>query len=234
MTIAENVAIVKNNIAAAALRAGRDPKEIMLVAATKTNGADRVREAIAAGVDACGENRVQEMLEKAALGAYEGAPLHFIGHLQRNKVKSVVGLVSLIHSVDSLELLRQIDRIAAAKGLVQDVLLEINIGAEDSKSGFAPEELGFALDAAGALKNVRVRGLMAIPPICASGEENRQYFVRMKQLFVDNCEKKYDNVRMDFMSMGMSGDYETAVECGAHIVRVGTAIFGPRVYPEKH
>ena len=233
MTIAENVALVRKNIAAAALRAGRDPKEIMLVAASKTNGADRVREAIAAGVDACGENRVQEMLEKAALGAYEGAPLHFIGHLQRNKVKSVVGLVSLIHSVDSVELLRQIDRVAAQKGLVQDLLLEINIGAELSKSGFAPEELPSALAAAGELPNIRVRGLMAVPPICASGKENRQYFERIKQLFVDNCAKKYDNVRMDFMSMGMSGDYETAVECGAHIVRVGTAIFGPRVYPEK-
>ena len=233
MTIAENVALVRKNIAAAALCAGRDPKEIMLVAASKTNGADRVREAIAAGVDACGENRVQEMLEKAALGAYEGAPLHFIGHLQRNKVKSVVGLVSLIHSVDSVELLRQIDRVAAQKGLVQDLLLEINIGAELSKSGFAPEELPSALAAAGELPNIRVRGLMAVPPICASGKENRQYFERIKQLFVDNCAKKYDNVRMDFMSMGMSGDYETAVECGAHIVRVGTAIFGERVYPEK-
>ena len=233
MTISENVALVRKNIAAAALRAGRDPGEIMLVAASKTNGAERVREAIAAGVDACGENRVQEMLEKAALGAYEGAPVHFIGHLQRNKVKSVVGLVSLIHSVDSQELLRAIDRAAAAKGLVQDLLLEINIGAEASKSGFAPEELPAALAAAASLPHIRVRGLMAVPPICASGEENRRYFERIKQLFVDNCEKKYDNVRMDFMSMGMSGDYETAVECGAHIVRVGTAIFGERVYPEK-
>ncbi len=234
MTIAENVALVKKNIAAAALRAGRDAKEITLVAATKTNDAGRVREAIAAGVDACGENRVQEMLEKAALGAYEGAPLHFIGHLQKNKVKYVVGLASLIHSVDSIELLAQIDRVAAAKGLVQDVLLEINIGAEASKSGFRPEELPAALAAAAGFQSVRVRGLMAIPPICVSGEENRQYFVRMRQLFVDNCEKKYDNIRMDFMSMGMSADYETAVECGAHIVRVGTAIFGERVYPEKH
>lgn len=234
MTIAENVALVKENIAAAAARAGRDPKEILLVAASKTNGADRVREAIAAGVDACGENRVQEMLEKAALGAYEGAPLHFIGHLQKNKVKYVVGLCSLIHSADSVELLRQIDREAAKRGLVQDVLLEINIGAEESKSGFAPEELPAALAAASELENLRVRGLMAVPPICEKGEENRRFFERMRQLFIDNCEKKYDNVRMDFMSMGMSGDYETAIECGANIVRVGTAIFGARVYPENH
>ena len=233
MTIAENVALVKNNIAAAAARAGRDPKEILLVAASKTNGAERVREAIAAGVDACGENRVQEMLEKAALGAYEGAPLHFIGHLQKNKVKHVVGLCALIHSADSVELLRQIDREAAKRGLVQDVLLEINIGAEYSKSGFAPEQLPAALAAAAEMENLRVRGLMAVPPICEKGEENRRFFERMRQLFIDNCEKKYDNVRMDFMSMGMSGDYETAIECGANIVRVGTAIFGARVYPEN-
>ena len=234
MTIAENVALVRKNIAEAAARAGRDPSGILLVAASKTNDASRVREAIAAGVDACGENRVQEMLEKAALGAYEGAPLHFIGHLQKNKVKFVVGLAALIHSVDSVELLQQISRTAERKGLVQDVLMEINIGAEPSKSGFAPEELPAALAAAAALPGVRVRGLMAIPPICVSGEENHQYFVRMRQLFIDNCEKKYDNVCMDFMSMGMSGDYETAVECGANMVRVGTAIFGERHYPEKH
>ena len=232
--ISDNVAAVRARVDAAAIRSGRRPEDVLLVAATKMNDAERVREAVAAGVDACGENRVQEMLEKAALGAYEGAPLHFIGHLQRNKVRHVVGLAALIHSVDSLALLRQIDRAAAEKGLVQELLLELNIAAEPSKSGFAPEELPAALAAAAALRNVRVRGLMAVPPICVSGEENRRYFERIRQLFVDNCSKKYDNVRMDFMSMGMSGDYETAVECGAHLVRVGTAVFGPRVYPEKH
>ena len=230
MTIAENVALVRRNMDEAAQKAGRDPKEILLLAATKMNDADRVREAIRAGVDLCGENRVQEMLEKQAQGAYEGAPLHFIGHLQKNKVKFVVGTVSLIHSVDSVALLETIDRIAGARGLVQDVLLEINIAAEPSKSGFAPDELGSALAAASTRKNLRVRGLMTVPPICVSGEENLQYFERMKQLFVDNCEKKYDNVCMDFMSMGMSGDYEAAIRCGANMVRIGTAIFGERHY----
>lgn len=233
MTITENVAEVKRRIAAAAESAGREPSEILLVAASKMNDASRVREAVAAGVDACGENRVQEMLEKNALGAYEGVPLHFIGHLQKNKVKFVVGTAALIHGVDSLALLGQIDRVAAAKGLRQDVLLEVNIGAEASKSGFSPEEIPAALSAAAEKHNICVRGLMAIPPICESGEENRRYFERMRQLFIDNCAKKYDNVRMDFMSMGMSGDYETAVKCGANIVRVGTAIFGARVYPDK-
>jgi pyridoxal phosphate enzyme (YggS family) len=230
MTIAENVAEVKRRIAAAAESAGREPSEILLVAASKMNDASRVREAVAAGVDACGENRVQEMLEKNALGAYEGVPLHFIGHLQKNKVKFVVGTASLIHSVDSLALLEQIDRVAAARGLVQDVLLEVNIGAEESKSGFAPEEIPAALEFASRLPGLRVRGLMAIPPICASPEENRPFFLRMKQLFIDNGEKKYDNVSMDFLSMGMSGDYTEAIACGANLVRVGSGIFGPRHY----
>lgn len=230
MSITENVALVRRNMERAALAAGRDPKEILLVAATKMNDADRVREAVAAGVDICGENRVQEMLEKNALGAYEGAPLHFIGHLQKNKVKQVVGLASLIHGADSRELLQTISRIAEGRGLTQDVLLEVNIGQEPSKSGFRAEEIPEVLAFAAALPALRVRGLMAIPPVCASPEDNRPFFLRMKQLFVDNGEKKYDNVFMDFLSMGMSDDYEEAIACGANMVRVGTAIFGPRHY----
>ena len=230
MSIAENVRAVRQKMDAAALAAGRDPAEIRLVAATKMNDADRVRQAIAAGVDICGENRVQELLEKQAQGAYEGAPLHFIGHLQKNKAKQIVGLVSLIHGVDSTELLEVIDRCAARKGVVQDVLLEVNVGAEESKSGFSPEEIPAALETASRFGSIRVRGLMAIPPICASPEENRPFFQKMKQLYVDNGEKKYDNVSMDFLSMGMSGDYTEAIACGANLVRVGTAIFGARDY----
>ena len=230
MSIAENVALVQGRITAAARAAGRDPAEIRLVAASKMNDAQRVQEAVAAGVGICGENRVQEMLEKNAQGAYTGAELHFIGHLQKNKVKQVVGLAALIHSADSLELLAAIDRCAAARGLVQDVLLEVNIGAEASKSGFRPEEIPAVLEKAGEFSAVRVRGLMAIPPVCAAPEENRPFFLRMKQLFVDNGRKKYDNVSMDFLSMGMSGDYTEAIACGANLVRVGTAIFGPRDY----
>ena len=230
MTIAENVALVRENMNRAALAAGRDPGEILLLAASKMNDAARVRQAIAAGVDLCGENRVQEMLEKQAQGAYEGVPLHFIGHLQKNKVKQVVGRVSLIHGADSRELLEVVDRVAAARGLKQDLLLEVNIGGESSKSGFAPEEVAEALAFAAELPAVRVRGLMAIPPICESPDENRPFFLRMKQLFIDNSEKKYDNIRMDFLSMGMSGDYAEAIACGANLVRVGSAIFGPRQY----
>ena len=179
MSIAENVALVRENMARAARAAGREPGEILLVAATKMNDAERVRQAIAAGVDVCGENRVQEMLQKQAQGAYEGAPLHFIGHLQKNKVKQVVGLASLIHSVDSEELLAAVQRCAEARGLRQDVLLEVNIGEESSKSGFRPEEIAPVLEKMAEFPNVCVRGLMAIPPICAFPEENRPFFLRM-------------------------------------------------------
>lgn len=230
MSIADNVRSVKRRIAEAAEACGRDPSGIKLVAATKMNDASRVREAIAAGVDVCGENRVQEFLEKNAAGAYEGCPKHFIGHLQKNKVKYLVGEVELIHSVDSAELLETISRRAEKLGLVQDVLLEVNIGAEESKSGVSPEELGEILEKAADFPDARVRGLMAIPPICADPEENRTYFRRMYQLFVDIRAKKYDNVSMDFLSMGMSADFEVAISEGANMVRVGTGIFGARDY----
>ena len=233
MSISENLAQVRANIARAAERAGRDPGEILLIGATKMNDAARVQEAIRAGLPACGENRVQELLEKQAQGAYEGAQLHFIGSLQKNKVKYLVGLVRLIHSVDSVELMREIDRQARRRNLTQEILLEVNTGGEASKSGFAPEALPEMLAAAGEFPALRVRGLMTIPPICQSPEENLPYFRLLRQLFIDNSEKKYDNVRMDFISMGMSGDYEAAIACGANMVRVGTAIFGRRNYPAK-
>lgn len=233
MSIAENLAVVRENIRRAAVDAGRDPSEILLVGATKMNDAGRVREAIDAGLACCGENRVQELLEKNEAGAYAGAELHFIGTLQKNKAKYLVGLVSLIHSVDSVELMREISRQAEKRGVTQDVLLEVNTGGEASKSGFAPDALEAALKQAGDFPGIRVRGLMTIPPICQSPEENLPYFHLLRQLFIDNGEKKYDNVHMDFMSMGMSGDYEAAIACGANIVRVGTAIFGQRHYPAK-
>ncbi len=217
MSIAENIAQVKTNIARAAEAAGRDPNEILLVGATKMNDAARVREAIAAGLPCCGENRVQELLEKHEQGAYEGAGLHFIGTLQKNKAKYLVGLVSLIHSVDSEGLMKEISRQAEKRGLIQDILLEINTG--------------YLLQKAGNYPGIRVRGLMTIPPVCRVPEENLPYFRLLRQLFIDNGEKKYDNVHMDFMSMGMSGDYEAAIACGANMVRVGTAIFGQRHYP---
>jgi pyridoxal phosphate enzyme (YggS family) len=231
MSIADNIARVRENIARAAEKAGRGPEEILLVGASKMNDAARVREAIAAGLPACGENRVQELQEKNAVGAYEGARLHFIGTLQKNKAKYLVGTVELIHSVDSIPLMAEISRQALKRGLRQDILLEVNTGGEASKSGMRPDELPETLAAAAEYPGIFVRGLMTIPPICRLPEENLPYFRLLQQLFIDNSEKKYDNVRMDFMSMGMSGDYEAAIACGANMVRVGTAIFGARHYP---
>lgn len=233
MSIAENVARVREAMAEAAIAAGRRPEEIALCAATKLNGADAVRQAIAAGVDACGENRVQELLEKLPQGAYAGAPLHFIGHLQKNKAKQIVGCVDLIESVDSPELLALISRLAAARGLRQDILLEVNIGGEAAKSGCAPEALPELAAQCAALPGVRLRGLMAIPPAADAPGANRRYFEKMSQLYVDIKAKKYDNSVIDCLSMGMSGDFPDAIAAGATIVRVGTAIFGARAYPAR-
>ena len=233
VNITENVLSVKERIAAAAIACGRKPEEITLVAASKLNGRDAVQEAIRAGVPVCGENRVQELLLKNAAGAYEGAELHFIGHLQKNKVKNVVGLVRLIHSVDTIPLMKEISRAAQRIGVKQDILLEVNIAGEASKSGFSAENLPEALAAAADLAGITVRGLMTVPPVCELSENNRPFFLALKQLFVDNSGKKYDNVYMDFLSMGMSGDFETAIACGSNMVRIGSAVFGPRNYSDS-
>lgn len=228
--ISENTTSVLARVTAAALAAGRDPAGITVVAASKMNDAGRVREAFASGIGVFGENRVQEMLEKNRLGAYDGARLHFIGRLQRNKVRQVVGTAELIHSAESLPLIAEIDRCAGKASLIQDILLEVNIAGEESKGGFDPGDVSSVLDAVSAFGNVRVRGLMAIPPICSDPLDNVPFFKSMTKLFVDNSIKKYDNVSMDFLSMGMSGDFEAAIACGANMVRIGSAIFGPRNY----
>ena len=232
-TIAENIAAIRARIDAAARLSGRTGADITLVAATKMNDAARVREAVAAGIDACGENRVQEMTEKLAEGAYTGAPLHFIGHLQTNKVRQVVGRVELIESVGSEHLLEAIEAQAAKLELVQDILLEVNIGGEASKSGISPEELSALAAQAVGSPHVRLRGLMAIPPVAAGPDGNRPFFAKMRQLYVDIRSQMDDNkTSFDCLSMGMSGDFEDAVREGATLVRVGTALFGPR--PPMH
>ena len=183
-TIAENIAAIRARIDAAARLSGRTGADITLVAATKMNDAARVREAVAAGIDACGENRVQEMTEKRA----------------------------------------------AMQDTVQDILLEVNIGGEAAKSGVDPDALPQLLQSAAACAHVRVRGLMAIPPVAETSDGNHAYFTKMHELFVDIGRKKYDNVSMDFLSMGMSGDFEDAIAAGANMVRVGSSIFGARDY----
>ena len=229
MSIAENIARVREEIAAAAAEVGKKPEEITLVGASKMNDAAACREAIAAGIDALGENRVQEMTAKLAENAYDGAPLHFIGHLQRNKVKQVVGHVALIQSVGSLELLDESEKTAANWGLVQDILLEVNVGGEEAKSGFAPADTEAAAEAALSRSHVRVLGLMTIPPANADRDTNMRYFKEVRALYVDIDRKMFHN-ELKYLSMGMSGDFADAIRCGANMVRVGTAIFGARHY----
>ena len=206
MSIAENVARIRAEIAEAARACGRDPHEIQLCAATKMNDAEAVREAIRSGVDCCGENRVQELTAKMAQDAYAGKPVHFIGHLQTNKVKQVVGKVDLIQSVDSERLLRVIQKEAEKQGIVQNVLLEVNVGEEASKSGFGVDDILPVVDKMGEFPNICVKGLMAIPPISENSGDNLKFFQKMFHLSVDIKAKKYDNVMVDCLSMGMSGD----------------------------
>lgn len=235
MTLEERIRAVQENIAAAAREVGRDPAQVTLVAATKVQTAETVRQAIAAGIKVCGENRVQELSEKLSQYAYDGARVHFIGHLQTNKVKQVVGRVDLIESVDSLRVLEAVESQAGKLDLTQEILLEVNIGGEESKGGFSPAEVLPAVQAALASPHVRLRGLMCIPPPARKPGENRAFFCQMRQLYVDIRQKMGDNISdMDCLSMGMSGDYEDAVRAGATLVRVGTAIFGPRPpYPGR-
>ena len=233
MSIAENIAAVRARMEEAARAAHRDPGEILLCGASKMNDAAACREAIAAGIDCLGENRVQEMTAKLAEHAYDGAPLHFIGVLQKNKVRQVVGKVALIHSVDSLSLLDEIDRRAAAMDLTQDILLEVNVGGEESKSGFNPGEVRPVIEEvlARSERHVRICGLMAIPPISEKKGDNLPYFDQMHDLFVDTSPLLLHNSDKLYLSMGMSGDFEDAIAAGSTMIRVGTAIFGARHYP---
>ena len=230
MSIAENTAAVRREIDEAARETGRTGGDITLVGASKMNDAAACQEAIRAGIDALGENRVQEMTAKLAENAYAGRPLHFIGHLQRNKVRQVVGKAALIQSVGSAELLQEIEKAAGRLELCQDILLEVNIGGEAAKRGVAPAALPELLATAAGCAHIRVRGLMAIPPVAETSDGNHAYFTKMHELFVDIGRKKYDNVFMDFLSMGMSGDFEDAISAGANMVRVGSSIFGARDY----
>lgn len=228
--IHRNIADIRERMDAAARAAGREPGEVQLCAATKMNDAERVRAAVRGGIDLCGENRVQELQQKQPLGAYEGVPIHFIGHLQTNKVKYVVGAVDLIQSVDRIALLEAINAQAVKKGIVQDILFEVNIGAEESKSGFTVAETEALAAKMGDYPGVKLCGLMAIPPVSVEKGDNLQYFTQMHKLFVDISRKTYDNVTMVCLSMGMSDDFEDAIACGSTMIRVGTAIFGARNY----
>lgn len=228
-TVAANVAAVQEKIRQTAQGCGRDPDSVTLVAATKVQTSDTIRNAIRAGITVCGENRVQELTAHLEDNAYEGARVHFIGHLQTNKVKFVVGKVDMIESIDSSRLLQAVEKQAEKVGVVQDILLEVNIGQEESKGGAAAQDLLALAREAVSCPHVRLRGIMCIPPAAASEEENRGFFQETYQLFVDIKEKLEDNSdTIDCLSMGMSGDYPLAIQGGSTMVRVGTALFGAR------
>lgn len=231
--MAAAVAAIRARMANAARAAGRDPAAVLLCAACKTRTVEEVRASAALDIDLFGENHVQELVEKTDAGAYLGKPGHFIGHLQTNKVNKVVGRAAMIESVDSPRLLDKIETAAARLGLVQDILIEINIGAEASKSGVAPEALWPLAEAAAAAPHLRLRGLMAIPPADAGPDETRAFFARMRVLLTRLQERHYAGALPDTLSMGMSGDYEAAIREGATIVRIGTAIYGARDYGAK-
>ena len=229
LTISENVAIIKNNVQKAIERSGRSDG-VILLAASKMNSADRVNAAIDAGVEYIGENRVQELLEK-----YEGlnrdkVTIHFIGHLQTNKVKYIIDKVDMIQSLDSLSLAKEIDKQAKKHGIVMKTLVEVNICAEESKSGVAPEKLEEFLAEVSKFENIKVMGLMSIPPIMTDENSQREIFRKIMKIFVDISHKNIDNIYMDILSMGMSDDYEIAVEEGSTMIRVGSSLFGKRNY----
>ena len=224
----ENYKYIKERFDNAVLKSGRKEGEVTLLAATKTVPAEIINAAARLGITHMGENRVQEFLSKNDEITSE-LHRHFIGHLQTNKVKDIVGRVEMIESVHSLKLAAEIGKCSIKKGIVTDVLVEVNIGNEQSKSGFAPEALFDQIEEMGQIQGIRVRGLMSIPPICENQAQIHTYFTNLRKLFIDIKAKTMDNVNMELLSMGMSGDFETAIECGSNLVRIGTALFGKRI-----
>ncbi|SEU30583.1 hypothetical protein SAMN05443270_4915 [Lacrimispora sphenoides] len=227
--VRENLKEVNNRILAACKRAERNPEEVTLIAVSKTKPAVMISEAYSAGVRDFGENKVQELCEKH-LTLPEDIRWHMIGHLQRNKVKQVIDKTVLIHSVDSIRLAEQIEEEAARKNLIVDILLEVNVAEEESKYGFKLGETESAIRRIASLPHVKIKGLMTIAPFVEKSEENRPVFKKLRQFYVDMQSKNVDNVSMNMLSMGMTGDYEIAIEEGATLVRVGTGIFGTRYY----
>ena len=227
----ENYLEIKQNIKDAAESVGRRFEDITLLAATKTVDVETINHAIASGIEYIGENKVQEFSAKRDF--YAPCHKHFIGHLQTNKVKNIVPYVELIQSVDSVHLAKEISKESVKNNKVTEILLEINIANEESKSGFSPEEIEEKLIEISKFEAIKIRGLMAIPPICENGEENIKYFSKMHKLFIDIGAKKIDNSSMDILSMGMSDDYVEAIKNGSTMIRLGTALFGKRDYSKK-
>lgn len=228
--VGDNYKAIKTRVEEAAVKAGRNPGDVRLMAVTKTVESVYINRVLDLGADLIGENRVQEYLGKKDELHLDGVEKHLIGHLQTNKVKQIVGEVDMIESVDSIKLAKEISKVSSNKGIVTDVLVEVNVGREESKSGVYMEQLEQLLAEIAQMDGIKVKGLMTIPPICDSEKEVSEYFSAMYQSFIDIRDKKLDNINMDILSMGMSGDFEAAVANGSNIVRVGSAIFGERKY----
>ncbi len=232
-SIKENIENINAKIEAACQRSGRKREEVLFLVVSKTIDVPRIKEAVACGMTSLGENKVQEIMDKyEPMG--EGIKWHLIGHLQTNKVKYIIDKVELIHSVESIKLAEEISKRAVAKGVTANILLEVNVAGEESKFGIKPEECEQMVREISVMPNIVIKGLMTVAPAVENEEENRKYFRQMKQLLVDINSKKIDNVNMTELSMGMTGDYEVAIEEGATIVRIGTGVFGARYYPNKN
>ncbi len=225
-----NFETITERIAQAAIKSGRRPEDITFLAATKTVSPEFINYAISQGLKFIGENKVQELLSKYDFYDLDNAELHFIGHLQTNKVRQIVGKVSLIQSVDSYKLANEISKHSIKQGIVTNILVEVNIGKEENKSGVLPEQLEELLLLINELEGIQVKGLMAIPPICENKQKICGYFQNMRNLFIDISDKKIDNIKMDILSMGMSSDYYEAILEGANMVRIGSSLFGERNY----
>lgn len=225
-----NVEFIKERIAEAAVKSSRSYEDINFMAVTKTVEPIFINRALEKGIKFIGENKVQELLSKKPFLKLEGCDAHLIGHLQTNKVKQIVGEVSMIESVDSFKLASEISKRSLAKGITTDCLIEVNIGGEESKTGIPCCELEELIYQVVELPNIRVRGLMTIPPICDDDMQLNKYFSKMHKIFIDIRDKKLDNTDISILSMGMSGDYEQAILCGSNHVRIGSAVFGPRLY----
>lgn len=225
-----NLDVINEKIAESAIKSGRRPEDVRLMAVTKTVDPIFINYALDYGVNLIGENRVQELLRKKPELHLQGVEKHLIGHLQTNKASQITGEVDMIQSVDSLKIAKEIAKQSAKKGIVTDVLLEINIGDEESKTGFSKEEFYENLYEISELKEISVKGLMTIPPICENNTILCKYFEKIHNIYVDIKDKKLDNINVNILSMGMSGDYEQAILCGSNLVRIGSSIFGPRIY----
>ena len=225
-----NLDVINEKISESAIKSGRNPEDVRLMAVTKTVDPIFINYALDYGVKMIGENRVQEMLRKKPDLHLDGVEKHLIGHLQTNKAGQITGEVDMIQSVDSLKIAKEIAKQSAKKGIVTNVLLEINIGEEESKTGFSEAEFFENLYQIAELKDISIKGLMTVPPICENNTILCKYFEKIHNIYVDIKEKKLDNISMNILSMGMSGDYEQAILCGSNLVRIGSSIFGPRIY----